>query len=325
MTQKKKVILGVVLFIVIFAGLLVTATFTDLSISMILTKNALADHTYYTNHTFGAAFESIGCSPMYFMYAFSFGIFFWFFMRKKNMKSAPKAILSGASLIGVLVVNFIALNDIVGYLLRHLDKEDAAGAGYITVTVAFLCILFSFFGIMTVRNFSDESIEKLFRFALATIAIAILSTVIVEIVKGPVGRIRFRAMNMYPENQEYGFAAFQRWYEAKGQWLDSETKTALFGTTDALRSFPSGHTSQAGCSYALIMLNDALGIKNKKMRAFLWILPICFTATVAISRIVVGAHFFSDVLVGGTLSFVSMILFRELFVLKDANLKALRA
>ncbi len=202
MTHKKKVILSAGLFILIFAGLLVTATFTDLNISMILTKNALAEHTYYTNHTFGAAFESIGCSPMCLMLAFSFQIFFWFFARKKNMANSLKIILSAASLIGVVISNYVVLNDIIGYLLRHLEKEDSAGAGYITVTVAFLCILFSFLGIMAVRNFSDESIEKLFRFALATIAIAAFSTAIVEVVKGPVGRIRFRAMNMYPENQE---------------------------------------------------------------------------------------------------------------------------
>ena len=43
---------------------------------------------------------------------------------------------------------------------------------------------------------------------------------------------------------------------------------------------------------------------------------------VAISRIVVGAHFFSDVLMGGTLAFVSMIIAREIFIFKGAHLKA---
>ena len=43
---------------------------------------------------------------------------------------------------------------------------------------------------------------------------------------------------------------------------------------------------------------------------------------VAISRIVVGAHFFSDVLMGGTLAFVSMIIAREIFICKGAHLKA---
>ena len=50
-----------------------------------------------------------------------------------------------------------------------------------------------------------------------------------------------------------------------------------------------------------------------------------FTGIVAVSRMVVGAHFFSDVLMGGTISFLSVMLFREIFILKGANLKAVFA
>lgn len=323
MTQKKKVITSIVLFALIFAGLLTAATFFDLQISMILTKNALSAHTYYTNHTFGAGFEAIGCAPMCLSLSFAFQILFRFFMRKKNLSNALRYILSAAALIGTVITIYIPINDIIGYLLRHLEREDAAGDGYITIAVSFVTALLSFCSVMAVKNFSDNQIEKLFGFALGVIAIAAVSTIIVELIKSPAGRIRFRAMNMYPESKDYGFAAFAKWYEFKGQWLDRETKIALFGTSDALRSFPSGHTSQAGCTYSLIMLPDALGIKNKKARAIFWLLPIAFTGTVAVSRIIVGAHFFSDVLIGGTLSFVCTIIAREVFVLKGRNVKAL--
>ena len=97
----------------------------------------------------------------------------------------------------------------------------------------------------------------------------------------------------------------------------------LFGTTDALKSFPSGHTCAAAASYGFTMLGAALEIKNKKVRALLWIVPIVFTAVVAISRIVAGAHFMSDVLVGGTVAFVCMIISREIFICKGENVKAL--
>ena len=49
MTRKKRAWLSVSLFLVIFAGLLITATFTDLQVSRILTNSALAAHTYLTN------------------------------------------------------------------------------------------------------------------------------------------------------------------------------------------------------------------------------------------------------------------------------------
>lgn len=98
---------------------------------------------------------------------------------------------------------------------------------------------------------------------------------------------------------------------------------ALFGTTDALKSFPSGHTNAAGASYLMPMLNDALKIKNKGVRALMWIIPVIITGLTAVSRIIVGAHFFSDVLVGGTCAFVCMILCREVIVCKGANVKAM--
>lgn len=91
---------------------------------------------------------------------------------------------------------------------------------------------------------------------------------------------------------------------------------SAYGVTDAFKSFPSGHTCAAGMTYALIMLPDVLGIRNKGVRALCWIFPVAFTAVVAISRIVVGAHFFSDVLFGGTIAFLSMMFAREAIIFR---------
>ena len=82
-----------------------------------------------------------------------------------------------------------------------------------------------------------------------------------------------------------GFANFTRWYVRNGQ-MDKAQMMTLFGTTDACKSFPSGHTCAAGMSYGLIMLADSLGIKSKGKRAALWICPILFTGIVAVSRMV---------------------------------------
>ena len=54
-----------------------------------------------------------------------------------------------------------------------------------------------------------------------------------------------------------------------------------------------------------------------------YMLIITYTGMVAVSRIIVGAHFFSDVLMGGTIAFVSMIIFREIFICKGSNVKAM--
>ena len=327
MTKKKKVIVSVVLFVLVFAGLLVTATFTDLQVSNILTSRALADHTYITNDFFGATLEAVGSTPIYIMLAFAFEILFWHAMY--NRKGALKALLACVAQIAAAVSAYVMFDDTLGYIKKHLvlmdDPEGLHTGVYLKLTCLFFAVLVAFAAAFAVKNFSEESINKLVGFSVATIVVAALPTIIINLgVKGIVGRIRYRAMNVYPDNADYGFAAFARWYEVNGQWMDKQTLTSLFNSTDALKSFPSGHTAAAGVSYALVMLNDALGIKNKKARALLWIIPVAVTGTVAISRIVVGAHFFSDVLVGGTLAFVTMIIAREIFICKGSNIKSLK-
>ena len=87
---------------------------------------------------------------------------------------------------------------------------------------------------------------------------------------------------------------------------------------DAYRSFPSGHTCAAGTTYALLALPHLFKKYNTvKYKVLFYFVSVIFTGTVAISRIVCGAHFFSDVLVGGTSMFLGVMLAIKIFVRKD--------
>lgn len=324
MTLKKKSWLSVILFVVIFAALLTTATFTDLSVSTILTKNALLPGEYLSTDTFGVAFEAMGSTPVYAMIAFAFQILFWYAVRhgKKGVLTTIGALLS---FVASTVAYYIGIDDTLGYLFEHSHDETTQSTGYYTGVVFFFALCATLLAMTAVMNFSDESIQKLFRFAIAVICVVALANIFIALVKSPVGRMRYRAMNCDGGQSIGGFENFTRWYVVNGKnhGYTKDELLAIFGTTDACRSFPSGHTNAAGMSYMLIMLNDALDIKSKRKRAFMWILPLLFTGTVAVSRIIVGAHYFSDVLVGGTTAFVSMIIFREIFVCKFSHLKAM--
>ena len=321
--QRTKIIVSIVLFFLIFGILLTIATFCDLDINHFLTKRSLADHTYYTNDIFAASFESFGCSPLIFMIAFALHILFWYSVY--YFKGAMRVLAFAATLIGQFAAYFWLGRDTLDYCARHLSFDTKLQiAPMFNVIFAFFALILLGMGTAATHNFSKESIKKLLPFAIALLLICAIPTLLINMgIKAYVGRIRYRAMNMYPDNEQYGFAAFARWYEVKGQWLDDETKVTLFGTADALKSFPSGHTCESGTTYGLIMLNEALGIKNKKIRALMWIGPLTLTGLVAVSRLVAGAHFMSDVLVGGTLSFVTMIIVREIFILKCRNIKIL--
>ena len=149
-----------------------------------------------------------------------------------------------------------------------------------------------------------------------------VATLIVQGLKVPFGRMRYRAMNVigdFGKNEQ--FPGFTRWYMVSGQ-PDKELMRATFGTSDAFKSFPSGHTRGAAATFYLATLGAVLGLSKKKQIA-LWVFAVVFTGLVALSRIMVGAHFFSDVLIGGTVGFLCCVLSKEFFVDKGIHARAL--
>lgn len=325
LTRRTKSWVAVLLFIAVFGALLVTATFTDLQVSHILTAKALAAHTYYTNETtYGVVLEAVGSSPVYLMLAFSFQILFWQVMRKTK-KHPWKEILAILLLVAGTAAYFVMFDDAVKYALQHIGPEAELfrKAAFLKGISMFFAGLMTFFATFAIRNYSEESVGKLVMFAVAVLCVAAVSNGIIAAVKEPVGRMRYRAMNCEGGATIGGFDNFTRWYVVNGQHIPKEEMKALFGTTDALKSFPSGHTCSAGTVYCLLMLLDVFAVKSKGKRAVCWIAAIAYTGMVAVSRIIVGAHFFSDVLMGGTIAFVCMIISREIFICKGANVKAM--
>ena len=243
MTKRTKSWVALLLFIAVFGALLVTATFTDLQVSNILTAKALAAHTYYTNETvYGVVLEAVGSSPVYLMLAFSFQILFWQVMRK--MKKHPwKEILAILLLVAGTAAYFVMFDDAVKYALQHIGPEAELfrKAAFLKGISMFFAGLMTFFATFAIRNYSEESVGKLVMFAVAVLCVAAVSNGIIAAVKEPVGRMRYRAMNCEGGQSIGGFDNFTRWYVANGQHLTKDEMRALFGTTDALKSFPSGH------------------------------------------------------------------------------------
>lgn len=313
MSIKKKTILNVCLFLLIFGGLLITATFTDFQVSQILTKNVLAPGRYYTESFFGACFETIGTAPEYLIGAFMAEIIFWYALRIWE-KGAKQTVFAAVSLLGAVTLCFMWVKEALGYVTRHYT--EAVNTDYLTGVTAFFALLLCLLGTLAVRNFSDESLKKLIRFAAVSCVAMVAATLIVQGLKIPFGRMRYRAMNTIND-----FSGFTRWYVAGGQ-PDKQRMVETFGTSDAFKSFPSGHTRSAAATFYLAAMGGVLGLSKKK-RVALWVFAIVFTGLVAVSRIMVGAHFFSDVLVGGTVGFLCCVLSKEFFVDKGIHARAL--
>ncbi|MCR5041775.1 MAG: phosphatase PAP2 family protein [Clostridia bacterium] len=316
MTLKKKTILSLVLFFLIFGGLLTAATFTDLQVSDILTRHSLSAGQYYASDLFGSAFEAIGTCPEFLVGALALElalIYITRFWKKKPLKT----ILQIIAAVGVCGLYGSWYKELFGYILRHFDPVDGGLPSYVWGVSVFLALFTTVLAVLAVNNFSDESVKKLLKFSIVTACAIIASVITVQLIKNPVGRMRYRAMNVIDD-----YSGFTRWYVVNGQ-PDKAWMKATFGTSDAFKSFPSGHTRSAASTFYLTTMLELIGVKSKGKRAACWIFAVVFTGLVAVSRIMVGAHFFSDVLMGGTIGFVFAMLSKEFFLCGSKHIKAL--
>ncbi len=354
LSLKAKTLVAIALFVVIFVGLLLVATFCDLQVSTILTKNALKDGEYFSNDFFGVLFECVGCVPIYLMIAFALCVLFWSGIKiVKDKNKALGIAISVVCAIGVVAACWYTVKDVFKYLMEHvaaniINGNVAAGNApsvsalqtlqavddfrhsfTVYAVEAVLGALIAIPSILVTRLFTRDTLVKLLRFIIAAGIGILVANVLIMIIKDPIGRMRFRAINStlgasyIADNSANGFT---RWYQINGQPDKSVLLgfEQLYGVDDAFKSFPSGHTCSAGTVYALIMIPDLFDLKNKKAAKWAcWVVPIVYTALVAISRIVVGAHYMSDVLFGGTLAFVCIAIAWEIFIRKGEHFFAI--
>ena len=344
LSLKNKTIIAIVLFVVIFAALIAVASVYDFQVSNILTKNALKDGDYIANDVYGVVGEAVGTSPIYIVLAVCTAILCWFFAKVLGKKWWSVTLAVVFAVVGALAWWFY-IKDIVRYILEHAAAQDLVGpvAGSIVyefrhddavVAIEWLVALtIQAFVVFAFKNLKPETLKKLIWWVVAVLAAVVVANLLIMIVKDPIGRMRYRAINSNVGQLLIDTGVVQGytpWYIRNGQPSEDIIKMfvdAYPGASDAFKSFPSGHTCAAGMSYALIMLPDVIDFKSEKskkgVKIACWLIPIAITMLVAISRIVVGAHYMSDVTFGGTIAFVCMIIAREIFVCKGSHFFAL--
>ena len=347
--KNQKNILGIILFVIIFGTLAVIASFFDFQINEILAKCGLENgHRYISSNAFGLVFEAIGSCAIYLMASVACCILFWNILRRVKTDWL-KFLLAILTAIGVFVGFYLTLSDMFKYIGEFVAQETGAHNILDNLYITFLTVVIAFppaIGTLYLWGRIDAEINaKMLPWVLVIVGTAIFYLV-VHFVKSPIGRARYRAILAYNANPDYYNAllteklgvdsravinsetlSFRNFWENYGSLSDKfeaigvddrykEVLAEVGLASDICKSFPSGHTFTAGLSYTLMCMPDMVDkFKTKGWRAFWYAFPIAITGTVALSRLVMGAHYLSDVLFGGTIAFLAMCIFRWLVFL----------
>jgi membrane-associated phospholipid phosphatase len=302
---SKKAWLQIGICFAVFAAIATLAALLDLRISHAM---------YSANSFFGQFFNRVGKFPLWLAAPAAFTITFHQEFGKTKKSAAAWKVATAA-------FTFLAWFFVMHEFFDSFEIGVRFAVVYMLVLAAFLTAA----SLLATCKVDKKVMKKLFLFAVFMIIVLAVSNGAVQILKILWSRQRYRTMagsstaiNQYLSQAPYG--GFSPWYKPEFLFrspIRTQGYMEAFRAydSDAFASFPSGHAVAAACSFALILLPDIFE-KLKKHNWMFWTFPAIYTAIVALSRIVAGAHYLSDVLFGSFIGLTVAALTRFIFVEK---------
>ena len=198
-------------------------------------------------------------------------------LRRKSINPGWNTLLAFSG--GALILFGIVMN--VHEAVDNVAQLPLWVAALVTVFMTLVC------SVLLAMASREASTKTVLRFILTVTFVAIVTALLINVIKIPWGRVRMRLI-VQAGNESY----FTPWWQAGGtlkrQLLAEGVAKSEF------RSFPSGHTACAACAMLMILL-PTLSKRLQKRTTLCFLLGCVWTLGVALSRICMGAHFLTDV------------------------------
>lgn len=266
--------------------LLVAGSFCD---------DVLSAYLYQPSNRFAVLLAAFGQLPASAAFSVS-GVLLYASRNKHNSRQ------SLLSVILALVLNSIALTMTIYESSVYYPNHSVILLSVITVL---LLALINVFVQYTVKNLTSDQFREVAWFILFVV---VAQVAVVNGLKLIWARPRFRLL------MAQDTLPFQPW------WIIGNTMKApllaLGIGADEFKSFPSGHTASAACAL-LIGTLPYLNSKWLRYQKVLFGVSVIYIIMVAISRIIMGAHFLSDVTVGLLVTLVVLYVGERLFFKKS--------
>ena len=196
--------------------------------------------------------------------------------------------------ISVITLLQIAATAVLIYIIFVILWRLTGSQGFFYDNFFFLAAASLFFALIIVITLKKITLNFSPAVLLTSKVITAMSLIgyliFIQMIKIFWGRLRFRELNSFQSD-------FTEWYLPQG----------ITGS----ESFPSGHAAMAWMLLPLIIL---LPKKNKIAKMFTAGLIVAWGIAVPLSRVVIGAHYASDILFGSFIMIISFLVLAEKYL-----------
>ena len=217
-----------------------------------------------------------------------------------ELKKAHKILLcivfyAAATFVGFIGAGSIVDKDCLGSIYPQLNRNIPVITGICLVTNPVLLVA----GFLTARKVKDR---KLVKRVITVLVMLGISYALLQIFKGAFSRPRYRLVV-----QGYEGTGFIPWYirfNGAGELVEK------FGIDKGeFRSFPSGHSILSMSVIVILQMLSWYFEKLKDKRLVMGVLGFVFALMIMGTRMILGAHYLSDVSFGALISSVMALVF----------------
>lgn len=241
---------------------------------------------YSVNNGFGIAMSAFGCLPVYIGLSCYGAGYFIIGLKQKNMWAR----------IGLIILGIIAIVASIYFQADMIVSVNAFNIQdmfwYVGIPIGIVIAgLGCWLGYHLFIRF--ENIRQLLIILLIAPLVLLMATLIVNITKGIMCRPRFRFLYTYASTM----SDYRNWWETGTSVKDAYINT-MGVTSEEFKSFPSGHTATIFSLIPFLVYLPKINEKYCKYETILFYIGLIWILLVAFSRILVGAHFLTDVSFG---------------------------
>lgn len=244
---------------------------------------SIAQSVYQPDNFMAELFESVGIFPPFLFISATFAVLFFLVRFEDKYRILKKVLCAIAVTISYLIF---------GYMASEVYLEDFTWRVIVAIAVglSFAALTLIFF-----KNTPREKLRKLSIFLIFASIVCLISSILtVHVLKYFWGRPRYR------ELVEEGLGGFTPWYQINGFSLHGH------------HSFPSGHTASATNLLVLLALEEVFPEAASRKKSILLVVGM-YIFVMAYSRLVMGAHFLSDVTAGFFIGFITYAVARYIY------------